>query len=267
MESRNGILYREWKIEAPRAALLLVHGLGAHSERWGFLSEFFLRNRVSSYAIELRGFGETKGPPGHVDSLNTYLEDIKTLRDIIVSENPNKKIFLLGESMGGLISFLAAGEKERIFDGVVCLSPAFKSRIRFTLTEYLGIFFNSICCPHRGYKMRFDASMCTRDAEYMKVIDADPRERRIASAGLLISLLSGQIKARRLSDKIGIPVFFLLSGQDEVVDSNASREIFYNLKLRDKTMLTYHDMYHALSIDAGREKIFGGILKWMEERI
>ena len=39
----NDILYRKWEASpqsaAPRAVFLLVHGLGGHSARWGFLAE------------------------------------------------------------------------------------------------------------------------------------------------------------------------------------------------------------------------------------
>ena len=59
-EKRN-ILYRHWGCSAPRAAVILVHGLGGHSNNWEFMANFLAEHGVSSYAIELKGFGNTEG--------------------------------------------------------------------------------------------------------------------------------------------------------------------------------------------------------------
>src|SRR3989339_1481917 len=118
-DKENYILYRRWQAQEPQAALLLVHGLGAHTGRWEFMADFFQRNNISSYALELKGFGQTQGERGDIDSLNTYFQDIRSLSDIIRQENPGKKIFLLGESMGALICFLFAALEPRLFSGLI----------------------------------------------------------------------------------------------------------------------------------------------------
>jgi alpha-beta hydrolase superfamily lysophospholipase len=267
MKSREGILYREWKVVRPMAALLLVHGLGGHSGRWEFLAEFFLKNNISSYGLELRGFGETQGLKGHVDSLDTYLDDIQLLRNIIMQENSGKKIFLLGESMGGLIVFLMAGKHQGLFDGVVCISPAIKSKLRFNLFGYLDIFLSYFIRPEKQYRVKLDASMCTRDIEYKKVMDSHPSEHRLVTANLLINLAQAQEEVRRLKESIREPLLFLVSGDDILVDTEKTKMFFKDLGAKDKTIIIYPEMYHALSIDIGREKVFSDILKWMEERI
>jgi lysophospholipase len=100
-DEHSGIVYRRWAAAEPRAALLLVHGLGSYGGRWSFLAEFLLKEGISSYAIDLRGFGETPGLKGHVGSLGVYYEDIKSLRGIIVKDCPGRKIFLCGETWAG----------------------------------------------------------------------------------------------------------------------------------------------------------------------
>ena len=264
MKNYKGVYYREWKTCAPKAVILLVHGLGAHSGRWGFLAEFFLKNNISSYAIELKGFGETEDLKGHVGSMETYFSDIRELRNVAAQENPGKKIFILGESMGGLIAFLIAGREEGLFDGLVCVSPAFKSRIKFSLMEYIDIITGFIYNPRKQFKVNFDSSMCTRDSEYLKILETDPGEHRLATSKLLLNLVFAQIKAAGLKDKISSPVLFLLAGYDKLVDPENSERIFDNLNLKDKAIIIYPAMYHALSIDIGREKVFSDILKWID---
>nr|MBC8428746.1 alpha/beta hydrolase [FCB group bacterium] len=54
---------------------------------------------------------------------------------------------------------------------------------------------------------------------------------------------------------------------DTLVDPKASKSVFKGLKHKDKKLIEYPEMYHALSIDIGRETVFNDILKWIVERI
>jgi acylglycerol lipase len=262
---KDGIIYREWKLPSPQAVFLLVHGLGAHSGRWEFLADFFLKNNVSSYAIELKGFGETKDLKGHVDSFKTYFDDIHSLYSLIKKENPDRKIFILGESLGALISFLFVISRPDLFSGIVCISPAFKSRLKFSIPEYSKIFFYLVFNPKRQFSMPFDSSMCTQDLLYQKVMDEDAREHRYATSKLLFNTLIGQIQAKILKNKVAIPTLFLVAGEeDELVDTRESKAIFNGLKVKDKKIIQYPNMRHALSIELEREVVFRDIFNWIQ---
>lgn len=267
-DKKTGIIYRHWAAAGePRAILLLVHGLGAHSARWDFLSDFFLQKGVSSYAIELRGFGETKGLRGHVDSFRVYFRDLRRLRDIIIEENRDRKIFLLGESLGAVISFLAAIPEPGLFGGLVCISPAFMSRLKASPLEYIKILLSLARNPKKQFKIPFDSGMCTRDAGCREILDSDSRELRSATAKFIFEIVKAQIQCAILKKKMRTPALFLLSGEDKLADPEASKRIFNGIKTDAKKLIQYPGMYHALSIDLGRERVFEDIFKWMEKRI
>ncbi|MFH1397756.1 MAG: lysophospholipase [Candidatus Omnitrophota bacterium] len=267
-DEKTGIIYKTWVCPSPRAVFLLVHGLGAFSGRWDLLADFFLRNNISSYAIELKGFGETEGLKGHVDSFDIYLSDICLLYEIIKRENSGKNIFLVGESMGGLISFLLVGLKPDLFDGLICLSPAFKNRLKFRLTEKIKIYFGMLFLPRKQFKMPFDSRMCTRDPDCQKAMDTDKREHRLATPRLLFNILLAESRVNSLKEKIKIPVLFLLAGNaDKLTVPEEAKAVFKGLKARDKEIIQYPDMYHSLSVELAREKIFEDILIWVSKRI
>lgn len=265
-DKASPIIYKRWVAQPSKAVLLLVHGLGAHSGRWLFLADFFLKNNISSYSLELRGFGETRGLRGHVDSLNVYFEDIRRLHRIIKEENPGRKIFILGESLGGVIAFLTAIYEPDLVSGLICISPAFKSRLKLSPLGYLDIFLSAIYNPKKQFHMPFNSGMCTRDTDYQKAMDADERELRLASARLLFGIALSQARSILLKERLTTPVLFLVAGQDKLVDPAASLSIFKGLKLKDKTIIEYPAMYHALSIDVGRESVFADILNWLVKR-
>ncbi|MFC1517858.1 alpha/beta fold hydrolase [Candidatus Margulisiibacteriota bacterium] len=257
------ILYREWPAADPQAVFLLVHGIGAHSERWQFLAKFFLEKNISSYALELKGFGDTAGLKGHISSFKEYYRDINQLSEFIRKELPGKKIFLIGESMGALICFVLALVLPGNYEGLICISPAFKSKLKFSFIEYLKIFSAVIFNKKKVFPIPFDEKMCTRDAEYSKIMEKDPRELRYATAGMLFQNLLVQLQAKILASKMDMPNLFLLSGIDTLVSQKESNKIFKKIKVSDKKLIEYPEMKHALSIDLGREKVFGDIWEWI----
>jgi len=264
---KTDIMYRKWGMPSPKAVFLLVHGLGGYSGRWQFLADFFLQHDISSYAIELRGFGPTKGPRGHITSFEQYFEDLSCLRDIISKDNPGKKIFLIGESLGGLISYLAAAKTKRLFDGLILLSPAFKTKYKLPIWDYIKVFASLFYNSKKPFYLHFVPKMYTRDVESQKRIALDEQEGNVATGQLLTRIVLGQLSAAFVQKKLDIPVLFLLSGVDMIVNSKASRRLFRTLKDEDKNIIEYSTMYHALSIDIGREKVFGDILQWVNSRL
>jgi len=267
-DEKTGIIYKRWACPSPNAIFLLVHGLGAFSGRWDLLSDFFLQKDISSYAIELKGFGETKDLKGHIDSFDIYFNDIRSLYDIIKRENSEKKIFLIGESMGALISFLLAGLRPDLFDGVICISAAFKSRLKFSLLDYIKIFVFMMFNPKKQLKMHFNSQMCTRDVDCQKAMDTDEREHRFATPKLLLNIFLAQMRVNSLKNKIKMPTLFLVAGDfDALTDPEEVKRVFKGLKTEDKEIIRYPQMYHSLSVELGREKIFGDILKWVNKRI
>ena len=105
----KGISYKAWTHPSPRAALLLVHGMGANPSWWEGLGAFFLQKGYSSCAIDLR----------NSDSFRAFKKDINTLYEMIKKINPQEKIFAIGESMGALLILLMVLKDKVVFDGII----------------------------------------------------------------------------------------------------------------------------------------------------
>ena len=241
--------------------------MGAHSGRWNFLGKFLKENNISSYALELKGFGEDKGLKGHVDSFDVYFKDIGSLYSAVKAKDPEKKVFLLGESMGALILFVLSAVQPDLSDGLICISPAFKSKMKFNFLKYLDIFLSSSFRPKKQFNMPFTSEMCTRDEVYLKEMEGDDREHRLATSALLVQTALAQIKAAIVKSRVNVPVLFLLAEEDYLIDSRTSEKIFSRLRTKDKELNIYPGMHHALSIDVGREDVFIDILCWIKERL
>ncbi|HNX90279.1 MAG TPA: alpha/beta fold hydrolase [Candidatus Omnitrophota bacterium] len=258
----DGVLCRKWGLEDPDCVLVLVHGMGAHSARWMFLAEAMLKNNVASYAIELDGFGMTSGHKGYVDSFTTYFKKIKALAELAASENKGKKIFLAGESMGGLISFSMIKETD-LFGGLICISPAFRSGMKMNLGFLTEIMLAAVFDKKKQFEMPFTSAMCTKDVWYQDVMDMERAEHRLATPTLLLEILKYQSMAFSPKHEINVPVLFLLAGSDKLVDVEASEDVYKKMRTKDKEIIEYDGAYHALSIDTCREKVFRDIMGWI----
>jgi alpha-beta hydrolase superfamily lysophospholipase len=247
---------------------LLVHGLGAHSARWNFLAGHLAERGFASYAVELRGFGRApERPRGHIDSFRVWDRDILELRDIIGKDFPGRKVFLLGESMGGLLAFNLACRNADKFAGQVLIAPAFKNGMKFPPSVYLKTVTCLAFYPTMMIDLPFTSEMVTRDLQYLQVMNANPDELRVASLKCLFNFMPEQAGSGKLAKKLAVPTLFLIPGIDLLVDERAGRKMFQKLPLVDKTLVDYPDMLHALSIDLGREKVFNDILDWAAPRV
>jgi len=249
--------YRVWRTSAPRGIFILVHGLGAHSERWAAMADFFLGRNISSYALDLP----------NLNSVSNFYGEILRVREIAAKDNPCKSLFLVGESLGALASFLFIAEHPELFSGLICISPAFASRKKIGFLEGVKMIAPVLYDPARKVKLPFDSSMCTRDTDYREKMDNDPLEYRSISSALVLGILVAQARARSVLKKIKLGVLFLLSGEDRVVDTGVSKKIFDDLPAKDKTLREFPGMYHALSIESGKEAVFEELSKWVEERL
>ena len=266
-EKNMEIGYRQWRPPSPRAIFLLVHGIGAHSGRWEAMADFFLLNGIASYAIDLKAFDPHGVPDDSPNRFRDYYDKILRLYDIVSKENPSKKIFLIGESMGALVSFLLVTGLPNSFSGLICLSPAFANKHKPTIVDSLKMLACLFHDKERRFKLPFDSCMCTRDADYIKRLNEDPREYRSIPAREIFDILTAQARMRFTKNKIGMPVLFLIGRDDSIADSQTASKVFKGLVAADKTLVEFPGMRHSLSIELGKEAVFEEILKWVEKRI
>jgi alpha-beta hydrolase superfamily lysophospholipase len=201
------------------------------------------------------------------ESFKSHYSRVLRLREVAARENPGRKIFLAGESMGGLISFILCARYPGLFAGLILLSPAFEVKEKPTFIKAAGMVFTALFLPGGEIKLPFDSSMCTRDEAYVNALDTHPSEYRRVQPGVIFDMFAAQLKAAFIKDRVSIPLLVLTAGEDKLVNSSATAKLFAALKAQDKQLIDFPEMYHSLSVDKGRENVFTEILKWAEKRI
>jgi alpha-beta hydrolase superfamily lysophospholipase len=122
----KSIFYRRLIPEKPRFRVVVSHGLGEHSGRYGNVAEALIPLGASLWIHDHRGHGRSQGKRGHVGDFNDYVHDLKTMVSMAAAEGEKTvPTLLLGHSMGGLIALSFARQHPESIDGLSCfLSPS-----------------------------------------------------------------------------------------------------------------------------------------------
>ena len=88
---------------AVRAVLINLHGLGDHSGLYPTLVEHFQGRGITVHAMDLRGNGRSGGQRAYVERWDEFREDLRRFVELVRAEEAARPLFLLGNSLGGLI--------------------------------------------------------------------------------------------------------------------------------------------------------------------
>src|SRR5947209_476381 len=101
------LLERWWRpVGDSRAVLVIVHGYGEHSGRYGRVGAQLARQGYAVYMFDLRGHGQSSGERWLVRSFQEYLADLDVFLARVREREPDGPPFLLGHSMGGTLAAL-----------------------------------------------------------------------------------------------------------------------------------------------------------------
>jgi pimeloyl-ACP methyl ester carboxylesterase len=152
-----------------------VHGLGGSSNNWTELAGA-LSGRCRGLAVDLPGFGRTPPPASgdyrpaaHAATLTAYLDDL--------ARGGTGPVHLLGNSLGGAVSLLAAAARPDLVRTLTLVSPAMPD-LRPLPSRLGGRRAALALLPLLGAGARAEQAACTpreRLARTMALCHADPR--------------------------------------------------------------------------------------------
>lgn len=174
-----------------------------------------------------------------------------------------KKRFLVGHSMGGLITaaYLPGGQDK--VDGAVLSGPAVKVPDNISaLTIWAARIFSRLL-PSLGIK-QLEADQISRDPEVVRAYINDP----LVSTGKLTARLAEQLLGACLELKdtagsIRLPLYILQGGADALVDPDGAQDFHNAVSSTDKELVIYPEKFHEIFNDPGHEEVFSDIRTWL----
>ena len=236
----------DWPLpDAPRATVLLVHGLGEHAGRYDALAR-----HLGTWGYAVRGYdhyghGESSGPRGGLPWDTRLLDDLTDIVDATRARMPaGQPLVLLGHSMGGLVAarFVALGV--RPVDALVLSSPAFDAGLG-PVQKLLLATLQRIA-PNLRVGNGLDAHYLSHDASVVRAYLADPlcHDRISVRLARFIAEAGPATVARAAHWQV--PTLLLWAGADRLVNPAGSRA-FASAAPKERVQAhCFEPLYHEL---------------------
>lgn len=260
--TRDGLkqLRRHWPAQQPRAAVLLVHGIGEHSGRYEHVGQALASAGFDTLSFDARGFGQTDGRRAYVESFDEYVDDVVDLMER--RRELGVPIVLMGHSLGGLVVATYLVSEHRQPDLAVLSAPALEAQIpawQRTLAPVLGRVLPRVRLP-----ADFDGSVLSRDEEVQRAYDDDPLRVGGSTAALGRSVLAAMKSTADALDRITVPLYVLHGAEDELVPPTASEAVG---ALPDATRRVWPDLLHECLNEPERHEVLAEIMTWLDDQL
>ncbi|MGH8966945.1 MAG: lysophospholipase [Actinomycetes bacterium] len=247
---------------APRGVLLLCHGLGEHSGRYGPVVEAVRPDGWGVYGLDHRGHGRSGGRRVHVRRYGDWLADLDVLRRLAIGQHPGLPVFLLGHSMGGQLALAYALDHQDDLRGLVLSAPALAHstvpRPVVTVLRALARVVPTIRL------VGIDESKISKDPAVYAAFQADPLVHHGKPTLGLSSALVGQfdVLPARARD-LHLPVLLQYGTADAIVDPVGFRRLERECRSPDVTVHAYDGLWHEIYNEPERDRPLADLREWL----
>lgn len=258
-------LFRQsWLPGNVRARVLLVHGLGEHSGRYEYVAQVLVERGFAVHAIDHYGHGKSDGHRGHVERFSVYLDGVEALLGAVRADDAESPLFLLGQSMGGLIAAHALIRNQGPFRAAVLSGPALKSdaeppALVMAILRVLSAIVPTV--PVLG----LDPAGVSRDPEVVAAYVRDPLVHHGKVTARLAAEMSAAMKAALSgASEVELPLR-VMHGEDDVLTSPGGSRAFVDAaRSQDKTLKLYPGLYHEIFNEPEKDAVIGEMCDWLE---
>ena len=264
----TGVRGYVWEAPEPRAVLLLQHGFGEYAQRfvkrYSQLIPHLLNAGVSVYAIDLWGHGHSPGRRAVTDLGQAVEDHLAARRKLLARPLP---VFLLGHSLGGLVTATSVARDQSGLSGVILSSPFLRKEVpawKRLLVSVLAAVGPTLPAPAEPAEL----SGLSRIPEELEFVDNDPLIYRGRVPMLLAATALNLLKENpSLYPGWRVPTLVLHGTADTYTDPEGSRELFKTISSQDKTLHIVEGGYHELLNDTERDETLRVLLGWLRRRL
>lgn len=258
---------QSWRPAAPRAVLVVVHGLKDHSARYEALAQRMVREGFAVHGLDLRGHGRSPGERSQVAAIADYVADLTIFVERVKQAEPGLPVFLFGHSMGGAIATTFVLEHPDAAQGLVLSAAALQlgpevSPGLVRVTRKLGR-------KHPTWRvLKLKPKYFSHDAAVVAAVKGgdplvDPKKIPASTAAALIDAIE-RIQAD--AKDLRLPLLVLHGEADRITPPAGSRAVHERATSGDKTLKIYPGDFHDLLSEPDRAQILEDIAGWLVAR-
>lgn len=235
------------KTKEPIAAIVSIHGFGLHKESFSGFAKEMARRGISTYAIDVRGFGSWMDEKTEDKKLDFYqtMMDLRSSIYWVKTMNPGVPVFLLGESMGGAIALQATALFPECVSGLIASVPG---------AEFYGGKKAAMEVALRMVRpnSKFNVAdkvieKATSDKNLRENWLRDPRARKEMTPKQMAQFAAFMNRSDEMARLIdSVPVLMLQGGKDKLSKADGTERLFKALKTPYKNYVLLDDAEHLI---------------------
>lgn len=260
------LFYQAWTPPEGRrkkAVLINLHGLGDHSGLYPNLADYFPTRGVAVYAFDMRGNGRSPGQRAYLGSWQEYRGDLHEFVGRVRAWEPALPLFLLGNSLGGLVVLDYVLHHPGQVQGVIAAAPVLGEVGVPPVLMALGRIMSRVL-PRFSLNVGMDLTGLARDPSIIEAVLADPMFHRRGTARLSTEVTAAVSRVQRLAESWSVPLLVLHGSADRMVPPEGSRSFVAKVRYPDRELREYPEAYHGLFADLGFQEVLGDLEQWID---
>jgi len=260
------IFHRSWLPDGdPRAAVMLVHGLGEHSGRYAHVADRLTASGYAVHALDHRGHGKSEGKRVYVKSYDEFMADLIQFRALVERSHPGLPVVALGHSMGGNLVVGHVLDHQDGLAGMVLSGPALKAGDELSPAKVT--IFKAVAKIAPGLRPEgLDAEAISRDPAVVAAYQADPLVfTGKISAGLGAALLDAMDTFPARYASLSLPILLLHGGEDRLTNIEGTRELEREATNAAVTAHYYEGLYHEVFNEPEQDRVLDDLVAWLDE--
>lgn len=259
--------WRAWLPDSPAVAVVVIaHGVAEHSGRYAYLGEKLADAGYAVYALDHHGHGLSSGRRANIVRMDGLADDLGQMLALACQLTPGRPRFLLGHSMGALVTLYLTTRTPLDLSGVIVSGvPLVLPKINPMLRAFSPVL--SAIAPDAG-SVKIDSLQISRDMAVVRDYDSDPlnyRGKLPARTGHEI-LKATHLVTRRLRT-FSFPLLILQGGEDVIAPPAGARLLATTVASRDVTQKVYGKLYHEVFNEPERDQVIADTLDWLGEHL
>lgn len=261
----TSLFEQSWRpAAAPRATVVIHHGLKSHSEHYHELATRLVARGLAVHAYDMRGHGRSAGARASLDDFDDLVADLAGFVERVRVLEEDRPVFVIGHSVGGAVVSLYVVERKPRIAGFVLLAPAI--RIDRSMIEAAATPLTAALSPNLPVVDVPDEAF-SRDPAVVAEMGRDPLVYHPAGpARTAAALLVALERIWAGVDAVDTPVLALHGTADRATDPRGSAELVRRVRAKDRTLRLYRGLFHDLVREPERDQVMTDIAQWLDER-
>jgi acylglycerol lipase len=260
------IFWQSWSPQTARGVVVIVHGLGEHSERYAHVARRLAAEGFAAHALDHRGHGRSDGPRAVIDRVASAVSDLDQLVVCAGGAHSGLPVFMLGHSMGGLLAVQYALEHQERLTGLL-LSGALAAVDAAPAPARLIARVLSAIAPRTGL-IALDGALVSRDPQVVAAYRADPLVHHgKIPARTVAELMTVGERFPGLVGQITVPTLIMYGSEDRLCPPSGSVMLGERIGAADTTVKRYDGLYHEILNEPEQQTVLDDLCAWLDAHV